>query len=229
MYKKMNKFLTNFLRIVFIVACLFSLTTFSSCKKNDAELKIFGTIYDVKQNNPMSGVKIILSGKSISGGVYTPFYKDIGSFTTDANGKFEFKFKNEKSESYRISVIKENYFSQLIEISGKELEVKPSYEKNFNLRSAGYIQLNVKNIYPDSETDEIIYYFSNASEDCEDCCSNVPYKGKGPLYDTTFTCKFFGDEYARIFYSVTKDNKTFVYFDSIWCSAFNTVNHNIQY
>lgn len=219
----------NIFRKILFVFFIFSITVLLSCKKKETELKLFGTVYDSSQSSALSGVKVVLSGKSLTGGVFNPFYNDVGYATTDEKGNFEISFKNERSDSYRISVLKENYFSQIIEISGKEFESKPSYEKNFSIKPAGYITLRVKNIFPDSYSDQIIFYFSNANEFCEDCCSNLPYTGIGPLYDTTFTCKFYGNEIARIFYSVTKDNKTFVYNDTIWCPAFTTVNHTIEY
>lgn len=212
---------------IFVFIILLSLSY--SCKKKETELKIYGKVYESNQSSPLNNVKIVLSGKSLTSGVYNPFYNDIASATTDVNGNFEIKFKNQRSESYRVSILKENYFSKLIEFSGKEFEVKPEFEKNFNLIPVGFINLRVKNVFPDSFDDKIIFYFSNSNEICEDCCSNIPYTGIGPLFDTTFTCKFYGNETARIFYSVTKDNKTFVYNDTVWCPAFTTVSHTIEY
>lgn len=223
----MNNFAIQILKLLFSIGIIVCFS--ASCNKNERELKFYGSVFDSNQNKPMEGARIVLSGKNVEGGVYSPHFQEIASTTSDANGKFELTFEKKRTDSYKIYIFKNNYFSFEDIIPGSYFEAETSYEQNVILHPIGFITLNIKNQFPNSENDKIIFSFTNSVENCFDCCKNIEFEGLGTTFDTTFTCKFRGNKYAKIFYNVTKNNSTFVYVDSIFVEPFGTVTYNINY
>lgn len=205
------------------------LLVFVSCKKKETELTISGTVYDPDLQQYVSSATVVLSGNGMQSGVYVPSFTQIATTTTDATGKFSFAFVREKADNYRLVVKKDMYFEKTIEFSASVFDQSPDYVEEVELRPSGFVQIHLKNAYPSDNDDLVVFYFTNCVEDCIDCCLNTPRNGYGPAFDTTFTCRFYGNKKINFLWSVTKDQQTDVYTDSLYCPAFDTQYYEILY
>jgi hypothetical protein len=213
------------------VTVMFSTIVFSTsaCKKKKVMLKISGHVYDSDLNQNVAGANVILSGNGLEGGVYSPGFKTINTTVTDANGYYEFSFEKDQSDTYRVFLSKNQYFSITEEFSSSRFDSSVEIALDLELRPAGYVKIHLKNEYPSDDDDQIIFSFTNTAETCLECCNGTPRTGNGPAFDTTFTCMFYGNNKIHFMRSVTKDQHTNVYADSLYCPAFATETYEILY
>jgi len=218
-------------KLVCIVLPLFVFTAFvlTSCKKNKDDIEISGRVFDSSNNQYLADAKVKLGGNGIQSGVYTPGFTDIASVQTDANGNFSFTVKKDKSDSYRLTVSKDQYFPQVFEFSSAVFSQSTTFTKDIEMPAAGTLQVRIRNAYPDDFDDKIVFYFSNSDLSCIECCTNIHRTGNGPAFDSTITCKFYGNKKIVLLRSVTKNQQTNVFFDSLYCPAFSTAAYEILY
>jgi len=220
----------KYLRCFFVVfAAVSAMAVLSSCKKNKDEITITGRVFDQGFGNYLEGATVKLSGNGIQNGIYTPDYVQLESVTTDASGNFKFTRKKDRTDSFRITVVKSDYFSEEHIFSSNVFNSSNEYNQEISVKPAGLVQVHLYNAYPSDENDKVVFYFSNSNLSCFDCCTNIPSTGNGPAFDTTFTCKFLGNKNICFLRSVTKDQHTNVYLDSLFCPAFQTTTYHIAY
>ena len=200
-----------------------------SCRKDKTKITINGTVYDPNSNAYVIGANVTISASGVSSGYYNSSYTDIATTTTDANGKFTFHFDKEKSAGYRIYISKSNYFDNTIDVSGADLEPGIPYSPTYNLNTKAFIKLRVKNALPNNSNDQIIYSYSSGYLSCYECCSNTNCIGYGVNYDSTLTCKTYGNQNVIIFWHSIKGSGDVLHYDTIYCSAFDTTNFQILY
>jgi len=200
-----------------------------SCKKKDTEVSISGRVYDPDLKEYVASATVVLSGNGLQAGVYVPGFARIATTTTDASGNFSFPLTRDKVDKYRLQINKDMYFENTIEFSATVFDNSTKYEKEVSLRPSGFVQIHLKNAYPSDDDDFVVFYFTNCAEDCIDCCVKTPRNGYGPAFDTTFTCRFYGNRKINFLRSVTKDLHTNVFADSLFCKAFETQYYEVLY
>jgi hypothetical protein len=218
-------------KLLFIALPISILAVFvlTSCKKNKDEIEISGRVFDSSNNQYLADAKVKLGGNGVQSGVYTPGFTDIASVQTDANGNFSFTVKKDKSDSFRLTVSKDQYFPQVFEFSSAVFSQSSTFTKDIEMPATGTLQVRIRNAYPDDYDDKIVFYFSNSDLVCLECCTNTHRTGNGPTFDTTITCKFYGNSNIVLLRSVTKNQQTNVYFDSLYCPSFSTAEYEILY
>jgi hypothetical protein len=199
-----------------------------SCKK-DNNLIIKGKVYDPNLKKYLSEVNIILKGNGVVSGVYTQGFQQIASVVTDIDGCFSVEIEKDRSDKFILIFSKDSYFSKEYEFSASVFNINNTFEKDFEIMPLGYVNVHLYNEYPFDSEDKVVYYFTNTQEECMDCCVNNSSIGMGEVYDTNFTCKFYGNSYIYFARSVTKDSNTNVYIDSLYCKAFSTETYDIPY
>jgi hypothetical protein len=201
----------------------------AGCKKHEDEITISGRIYDNGFSQYLSGATVKLSGNGVQNGIYSPEFVTLETLITDAGGNFVFKRNKDRSDSFRITVTKDSYFTENYEFSSSVFSSSLTYNLEIKVEPQGQIQVHLYNAYPSDNDDKVVYYFANSDLDCMNCCTNVPHIGLGPAYDTTFTCSFYGNRKIVFLRSVTKDQQTNLYLDSLFCPAFSTETYDIPY
>lgn len=201
----------------------------SACNKDKDEITISGRVFDSGMGEYLSGATVKLSGNGIQAGIYTPEFVELETVTTDAGGNFSFVRKKDRSDSFRITAVKNQYFSEVHEFSSSVFSSSQSYSKEIQLAPEGFIEIHLFNAYPSDEDDKVVFYFTNSGLNCPDCCTNAPHNGIGPAFDTTFTCRFYGNKKIVFMRSVTKNQYTELFFDSLYCPVFTTAQYSIPY
>ncbi len=219
----------NFFSCINISGLILFLFLLSACNKDKDEITISGRVYDSGLDQYLSGATVKLSANGVQSGIYTPDFVVLETTTTDSDGRFSFVRKKDRSDSFRITALKNQYFTEIHEFSSSVFASSVSYSKELEMNPEGFIELRVYNAYPSDEDDQIIFYFTNSDLNCIDCCTNTPHTGMGPAFDTTFTCRFYGNKKIVFMRSVIKDQHTDIYFDSLFCPVFTTEQYTIPY
>ncbi len=215
---------------MYIYVLIIFLFFFSSCKKKENKITISGTIYEEVSNQRISGAKVKLSGTGIVLGVYSSVFVDIETVLSDAGGNFSFSLEKEPTDIYKITVTKQQYFTEKQEISSSVFATTNHYSRDIKIKPEGYIKIHLYNSYPFDDNDTIIYYFTNTHGiECFDCCTNATHIGLGPYYDTIFNCKFYGNQHIFFIRTVIKNKVSNTYIDSLYCQPFDTVFYAFPY
>lgn len=218
----------KFVRTIGLAGLVF-VFVLNGCKKNDDEITISGRIYDNGFGQYLQGVTVRLSGNGVQNGVYSPEFITLETVTSDASGNFSFTRKKDKTDSFRITVTKDQYFTTTHEFSSSVFSSADTYSKEIQVDPQGYLTIRLHNAFPSDNDDQVVFYFTNSGLDCYDCCTNIPHTGTGPAFDTTFTCCFYGNRNIAFMRSVTKDQQTNLYIDTLFCPAFTTTTYDIPY
>ncbi len=198
-----------------------------SCKKDDENIIVSGTVVDPQNGNPISGANVYLDGKILSSGIYNESYSEIASAITDASGHFEITTAWQVVSSYRLRAFKRNYFDSQTIVAAESISKGATYSTSLSLFPASWVRLNINNVVGYAD-DEIQYKFTSTPQSCADCCSNSFLIGSGN-YHTAYKCRAVGNRYNKFYWTVRKNGVTNPFTDSVYCVAFDTATININY
>lgn len=191
-----------------------------NCKKKEETFIIKGIVTENATGVPLSNCNLSLSSNSISNGVYNAGFSSLGTTITNANGEYSFEIPIQKTVTFKLSIIKTNYFSENIEFDLDNLGSDKTFTNNFKLDPEATITFVAKNLYPYDENDKICYNYKGLVKNVPDGCSDqlFCFDGMG-IFDST-TCKTVGNSSVIIEY-LRYRNGNFVQFkDTIFCPAF---------
>ena len=219
-------------KLIIISWILLSLFLFTTCKKdNSFKVALSGNVFAPNQNQGVANATVVLSASVISSGTYNSNYNDVASTTTDGSGNYSFNTSVDgKPVGFRVTVLKQGYFYNSVDLSPTLFENDNSYTQNFNLYSEAYLKLQVNNTSPNDSTDRISYYYTTQTPlVCSQCCSENQVTGVGQYYHSNSTCKTYGDQYTKIIWTVIKFGNLNYHSDSVYCSSFDTAQYIINY
>ncbi len=222
----MNSILQRF-GLVFIAA-VFIFTACNKDKKN--AIHIEGKVYDPNTQEYIAGASVtIAASKLSSGGIFSSGYDNIATTTTDGSGTFIFDFKEEKVAGYEITIAKDHYFGQIIDLTTSDIIAGTTFSPVYDIYPESFIKMNVQNFYPSDTNDHIAYSFSAGWVSCYECCDNTTYQGLGLYYTDTIVCRTYGNQNVTVTYNVTKGGGTVQHTLTHYCNAFDTTKFNILY
>jgi hypothetical protein len=198
-----------------------------SCKKDDEDIIITGTVVDPQSGSPISGANVYLDGKVLNSGIYNEDYSEIASATTDGSGHFEIKTAWQVVSSYRIRAFKNNYFDEQIDVPAESISKGDTYTASLSLLPAAWVRLNINNMVGYAE-DQIQYKYSGTPQSCADCCNNSFLTGTGN-YHAVYKCRAVGNKYNKFYWTVLRNDIMNPFTDSVYCVAFDTATININY
>jgi len=201
----------------------------STCKKKNSEINFTGKVIDPGNNQAVSDAIVTLSSTSVQSWVYNSNFQDIASMNSGQDGSFVFKFKEQAASAYRIYIYKNNYFSNTTVINATEVSAESGYNKAFELSPEATITLKIKNTMPHDSTDRILFKIVQGAVTSLNGCPEAYINGRGKEYDTTLTCKTYGNRYFKIESNITKGANTVLRRDSIHLNPFVTTGLEIDY
>lgn len=212
-------------KIAFII--LLAVIAFS-CKKDPKTVTISGTLTDPLANSPVPNAIVSIQTNGVVDGVYHSGYVQIASTRTDANGAFSSSFEENAYDSYRINFVKSNYFTSQNTISASSLS-EDSFNGNFNIYSKSHITLNIINANPANDEDEIVIYYNNPPELCDECVNAEKVKFTGKNINETLTGTCWGNYDITLIYSVTKNGNTTTHNQQLSTIPYDTTFYTINY
>lgn len=215
-------FKTNLI-IFFIVVLAISGTSCRKKKSNTFE----GTITELISGIPVDNVEIIIEVNEISSGGYSSGYEVIGIINTDADGNFELSADAYKAIDYRLTLVKENYFTRSFLI--EPTDIVGDYVINEEIGIESYILLHIKNKYPENSSDQLKYRIKDTHDKCESCCNENFHYFNGINIDTLVSCPLTGLNTVQLEYVVIRTNDSNHFMQGIYCVPNDTVEVNIFY
>ena len=208
---------------------LMSVFMIFSCKKNsDNTIDVSGFVTDRINSFPIENVDVLLEVKDVGGTTFSNTFTQIETAKTNANGAYEFSFQNRNALEYRFTFSKDSYFSDQTLMNPDLLFVDQVNTIDFDIYSSSYLLLNLKNNSPFNANDQVILNADLISSVVGSCFTNIVTM-TGATVDTTIQCQVYGNQMVKFDYFVTKDNFTYSYTDSVFCSAGDTLTKYIFY
>lgn len=203
----------------------------TACSRNDnSSLLIRGKVYDPMQNISVDGVRVILEAQSVQTNIYSSTFQQIAQTQSDVDGHFSLNIAHNKYNTLRIIMTKSGYFTHRSEFSASVFDHQKWYDKIYYLMPSGYIKVHLYNAFPTDTTDKVVFYFSGNIPEClYGCCPTSPITGKGPFYDTMFTCQWYGHTQLLFYRLITKYGNTFIDIDTLFVPAFDTAFYDLPY
>lgn len=186
-------------------------------------------ITDPNSNSYVEGVSVIISSNTVSSNVYNAGYSQLATTTTDADGKFKFRLKYDKTVGYQIDLYKDQYFDESYNFDYSVIDPKTPYSVEYTIIPEASLQFKIKNKTPFSESDELQYWYAGSLKKCASCCTDTKFTLVGMDVDLTTSCKAPGNKYAKIYYTVKKFHSFTINVDSIFCKPFQTTIYNLNY
>ncbi|MCK5856553.1 MAG: hypothetical protein KAG64_03625 [Bacteroidales bacterium] len=201
----------------------------SACNKDVKSYEIAGSVFDPQLSINVTGAKVSLKASKVQSGVYNPNYIEIKSYSTSADGKFNFNIEHESVSGYRLDITKNNYFDASVNLATEDVQNNSETNIKVDLIPIAEITLIVKNTTPQGNDDKIQFRFSNVTVKGKNCWTNDPIIGNGPSYSLTKTGQVSGNKKMYLEWTVTKGGNQHIYKDTIQSEEFNTKTYNINY
>ena len=100
---------------------LLILMTIMSCKKDQIQYKIIGTVKNKITNSDIGQVKLKFYQTELNANVLNPNFVYQGTTTTNSNGEYSFSFDRKKIDDFKITVEHDEYYTIENVFSSSEL------------------------------------------------------------------------------------------------------------
>ena len=204
------------------------MVSFSACKKQVTKTTVSGTVVDYCQGTPIADAYVYLE---LWQGTSSKVWGYVDGVQTGADGKFEFEFRAVKKddEGYLIRVVKDGYY----EIGGlfglypidPLITKKEDNQLTYGIVPEASVEVNAINQNPFDDNDEICVTTLVIDQNLPYSCRTGQFVNEG-IESMSVAA---GNCYNLLEYSVTKNNITTNYIDSIFCEPFLTTVHTIYY
>lgn len=164
--------------LVFILAI--SMLGLSACKKGKADFTIKGTISDATFGTTLSGAELKLYEIEAGGASSTL----ISQSTVGSDGSYSFTFPRNASESYLLTIRKNNYFDRDMVIPFSDLTIENDNVRNYSSTARSWARLRFITSDP---TAQLKYVKQQGKTDCASCCDNSENFLNG-VQDATIIC-----------------------------------------
>ena len=213
--------------IVKIILCLFLLPGLSSCKKDNENI-IHGNITELITGNPLENVRIILKANEISSGTISTSFKALAETNTDYKGDYKFEFEAKKAVSYRLILSKVGFLPKTVDINASDYIA--TYEVNKKLAYSSHLKLNVRNLSPFDNDDNIKVRITGSYDDyCSNCCHSNIREFNGIDVNEIISCPVIGNDSIKIMSIVEKNQNTSVKEFKLFCPPGDTLRYNLDY
>jgi len=190
-----------------------------SCKKPADNYSIEGKTTDAATGSALPNVSTTFEQKSLVDGVFTNYFFEVASTTSDANGNFKMEWKKENLTEARLVVSRDYYFQQEIAISPDDLRNEVNITKNISLWPKSSVLVNLQN----STGNSIIKFNWVGTNFSCNCCDNS-IRTFYNIADTVFQCQVYGGKWLKYNCVTTSNSGTNFVVDSLYCLPFETNN-----
>ncbi len=191
----------------------------ASCEKADNDFALEGKTTDASSSAVLPYVTVTLEQKALINGVFTDYFLEAATTTTDVLGKYKLEWKRESLTEARLVVSREFYYSQEVNVAPDDLRGSEVLTKNIALWPESSVLVSLSN---SSGASIIQFNWVEANFDCA-CCTGEPRIFQN-LSDTVFQCNVYGGKWLKYNCVVNSTNGTEFLLDSLYCQPFQTNN-----
>lgn len=208
------------------LAILLILMTVLSCKKDQIQYSVKGTVKNKITNAAVSQVKLTFFQTEVNNNALNPNFVYLGTTTTNSTGEYAFSFDRKTIDKFKILVEHDEYYVNETIYSSALLSTVDEVDFSYDLESKSWIEVRLKNNFVQAN-EYLNFHKYNVKEDCEACCVNGNLGVPFTIPDTTFICAVVGDVYFKYTYGESQANTSIT--DSILCTQFDTTSLYIEY
>jgi hypothetical protein len=215
-------------KIVRTTSLIVLIAMIGSCRK-DTEVfyGLKGRVTDADEGFGLSETEITIEKQVVQNGVYGNTYQKALITTTNSDGMYEGNWQRENFAALRLIAKKTNYITADIELNVDAFENGISETQNVELYKEAFTTFRF--IHSGGvPSDRLSFTFLNANFNCN-CCSNGWKTWQAASIDTSFTCRVYGNRWLKYQVQTQIGFSDSSYVDSIYCAAFSTTAHDINY
>ena len=199
-----------------VIVILFFL---SACKKPSENFSLEGKTTDASSGAVLPYVTAVFEQKSLVNGVFTNYFLQAASTTSDLNGNYKMEWKKENLTEARLLVTRDFYYPQEISISPDDLRNQVNINKDISLWPESTVVVNLQNT---SGASVIQFNWVGTSFACN-CCDN-DVRTFNNVSDAVFQCQVYGGKWLKYNCVTTSNVGTVFLLDSLFCYPFQTNN-----
>ncbi len=178
----------------------------NSCKEEEMN-EVSGFVIGYPELETLDNVEVQLDVKKATQGSYATSWENLGTTTTDSDGKFDFSFENIRAYEYRLIISRENYRTKTILFEPKDYV--STYDFQETMIKDASLEITIRNmIFPMNPSDEIRIRVSDYPVECTDCSGSDFITLYGAI-DTVLTYMVAGDDEVLIEYTIDKDGSEY--------------------
>jgi hypothetical protein len=181
------------MRTIILLLAMTSLISLNGCKKKNLTYTINGVITDLTFNTPLANATVSISTTSIS----NPAEEVKATLTTDANGYFEYELNRDKIQNVRISVNKQDYFTDETLTTLDQLSLDDPNVFNYSIYAKSWVRLR----FVGDGTKDVKYYKLIGKNNCDECCATGEMHMVNAT-DSSVYCINNGNTVYQIYYDV---------------------------
>ncbi|HEX4888024.1 MAG TPA: hypothetical protein VFV37_08260 [Luteibaculaceae bacterium] len=215
---------------LFAAVGLFAVAFMFACKKPEPiTYVISGRITATGSNMAVAGAEVAIQANVITGGIYNGKEEVLATTTADVSGFYRLQFNKGVAENFKLRVAKGNYLTALLAIDEDQLSRNKQLEMNAPLNGLGEVEIRIKNVQFNLDTNaQFSYGYRGEEMPCE-CCSRQPFTARGQV-DTLLSCKVFSERFYRYRYTVVRSGFPIeVVDDSVFVRTAEKARVNIEY
>ncbi|MGB1318970.1 MAG: hypothetical protein ACPG5W_12210, partial [Flavobacteriales bacterium] len=205
-------------------AFLFLVLACAGCTKKTDVFVFDCVVFDQKVNAPVVGATVQMSVQRAAGG-FNPNFENVGSATTDGNGRFTIDIDKDIFYSFRVEVSDSQHFDAEFNISSDDVPFSTAYSTTFNLEPKAWLKTHVLN---QNGSQTVIFSVDAETDACANCCTDNNNIIQGFPVDSIFKCEVYGEQQASVTGTFV-DNTGAVHQinESVYVTAFDTAVVNI--
>jgi signal peptidase I len=172
-----------------VIRFLVFIILFISCKRSDS-IEVSGVLTDGKTGDVVANVDVTVGVNTITKGVYSNNFIDVGSALSDENGRYSISFDIDNAVEYQISASKNGWFGAADTI--KRDRWQPGEANEYDL--VVYRRSNIDFEFSNGNSSAILLFkLDPMSDGCVVCCNSNSIAIKA-YSDTSFNCNVYGNQ-----------------------------------
>lgn len=203
-----------------LVLCLFACSLgLLSCEKPNENFSLEGKTIDASSGMSLPYVTVLFEQKALINGVFTDYFLEAASATTDGSGNYKLEWKKESIIEAQLAVSREYYYAQEMSIAPDDLRGTDVLSKNIALWPESNVLVSLTNL---SGASTIQFNWVETNFVCS-CCTNETRTFQN-LSDTVFQCNVYGGKWLKYNCVINSTAGTEFLLDSLFCLPFQTNN-----
>ena len=216
-------------RIVQVLFFLCALCCFQCEKPTEVKYRIYGTISNSLTNSPINDAEVRISAQILNAGTFNNSFQLLETQRTNSQGYYEFNIDKELFNSMKVQFDKELYGAQEEEINPESIDPIEGLEVSMELEPLAFVNLNVRNINPFNDEDQLVFRYTTSYFPQCVCCNNQYQYFTGTEVDTVVSCTIIGETQLDYYYSILRGGSITAASGSQFIESFGTVDIEINY
>ena len=202
------------------------LFTIVACKKDPIQYSFEGNVTSSVDQLGLEDVEVKAFQLPFQNSVATSNFELMAETLTDINGDYSLIFEREKATEFKLEFSRAGFFFQEVPLSAADVSSEDVNVVNAQMDAKSWVRFNITNLSPANQSDELQLILYEYRKGCEGCATK-DYNYFTGVLDTSITYLTTAGSYFKFTYVDVESG--FSTTDSLYLTAFDTVNYSINY